>query len=446
MDEELAAIVNDTLDAHAVRGKRVAIGLSGGMDSVVLLDLLHERKVPRGLTLSAVHVNHQLSARAGEWELFCRSLCAQRGIALTVRHVEVVPDGSGIEAAARKLRYGAFAALEADFVALAHHLDDQVETFLLQLLRGAGAKGLSGMPVIRQQQSAEGGQPAPLILRPLLEMRRSRLEAYAKSRQLAWVEDDSNGDSRFDRNYLRNELLVQLDARFPAYRETLARAARNLADYALLAEELARIDAQSLDRGAISADRLRHLSDARALNLLRQLFADQKLAMPPRARLQEALRQCREAGRDAEIQVAFGDARLRCYRDRVEVMVETAQLPSDWQSRWDGQHELVLPDHLGVLRSRSVIGEGIAKRHFDIRTATVRGRAGGERIQPGANRPRRALKSLLQEHGVPPWERSRMPLVFFGEQLAWVPGIGVAAEFRADATEPGIAPEWEPGC
>ncbi|MEO8165795.1 MAG: tRNA lysidine(34) synthetase TilS, partial [Betaproteobacteria bacterium] len=144
MDEELATIVNDTLDAHAVRGKRVAIGLSGGMDSVVLLDLLDERRVARDLSLSAVHVNHQISPHAGEWELFCRALCEQRGIGITVQHVDVVADGSGIEAAARKLRYRAFATLEADFVALAHHLDDQVETFLLQLLRGAGPKGLAG--------------------------------------------------------------------------------------------------------------------------------------------------------------------------------------------------------------------------------------------------------------------------------------------------------------
>jgi tRNA(Ile)-lysidine synthase len=446
MTEELLGIVNGTLDAYAARGKRVAIALSGGMDSVVLLDILHELRASQELSLSAVHVNHQLSAHAAEWESFCRSLCERRAIALTVQRVQVTPDGSGIEAAARRLRYRAYASIEADFVALAHHLDDQVETFLLQLLRGAGPKGLAGMPVIRSQEPAAGSQAgAPLILRPLLEVRRSQIEAYAKSKRMEWKEDDSNTDSRYDRNYLRNQLLPQLSARFPAYRETLARAARNLADQALLAEELARIDAQSLDRSAISAERLRQLSDARALNLLRQLFSDRGLQMPPRARLEEALRQCREAGRDAEIQVTFGDSGLRCYRDRVELVANAPDLPADWQSRWDGHHELNLPDGLGVLRSRAVVGEGIARRHFEIRAATVRGRGGGERMKPGENRPRRALKSLLQEHAIPPWERSRMPLVFFGEQLAWVPGIGVAAEFRAGAAEPGVVPEWEPG-
>ena len=282
------------------------------------------------------------------------------------------------------------------------------------------------MPVVRPQQSDQKDNTAPpLILRPLLEVRRSQINAYAKARQLDWVDDDSNGDSRFDRNYLRNEVLGKLKVvsrviakRWHALHATLRTTPSSQ-------KNLARIDAQSLDRGTVSAERLRQLSDVRALNLLRQLFADRGLQMPPRIRLEEALRQCRGASRDAEIQVNFGDARLRCYRDRVELVAFAADMPADWQSRWDGQHELMLPDGLGRLRSRTVIGEGIARRHFDIRAATVRGRSGGERMQPGQNRPTRALKNLLQEHAVPPWERSRMPLVFFGEQLAWVPGIGV---------------------
>ena len=445
MTDEVSASLDSMLDAHAVRGTRVTLALSGGMDSVVLLDLLHERRSARQLSLGAIHVNHQISPHAGEWEQFCRVLCQARGVAFTARRVQVLSQGCGVEAAARRLRYAVFASVDTDFVALAHHRDDQAETFLLQLLRGAGAKGLSAMPPVREQAAGarEAGVP-PRILRPLLEVRRSQIAAYAKEKRLEWIEDDSNADSSFDRNYLRNELLVSLEARFPAYRETLARAARNLADYALLAEELARIDAQSLDRSSVSAQRLRQLSDVRALNLLRQLFIDRGLQMPPRTRLEEALRQCREAGRDAEIQVVFGGARLRCYRDRVELVAESADLPADWRSRWDGEHDLILPDGLGILRSHALTGEGIARRHFETRAATVRGRSGGERMQPGENRPRRALKNLLQEHAVPPWERSRMPLVFFGEQLAWVPGIGVAAEFRAGAAEPGIAPEWEP--
>ncbi|HEV8260585.1 MAG TPA: tRNA lysidine(34) synthetase TilS, partial [Burkholderiales bacterium] len=254
MTERLPQIVAGVLETHAVRGRRVAVGLSGGVDSVVLLDVLDRLRKDWRLALSAVHVNHQISAHALEWEAFCKTLCQARGVALTVQRVRVPRDRSGVEAAARNLRFQTYGGLKTDFVALAHHLDDQVETFLLQLLRGAGPKGLAAMPVLRSgvdvvNPGASSLRPSasvlpPCILRPLLEVTRNDIEVYAKTRKLEWIEDDSNADSRYDRNFLRNELLPRLDARFPAYRETLSRASRNLADYSELAEDLAALDAR----------------------------------------------------------------------------------------------------------------------------------------------------------------------------------------------------------
>jgi len=490
MTERLLETVAAVLNTHAVRGRRVAVGLSGGVDSVVLLDVLGRLRKDLRLALSAVHVNHQISAHAQEWEAFAKTLCQARGVALTVRRVRVPRDGSGVEAAARKLRYEAYGGLEADFVALAHHLDDQVETFLLQLLRGAGAKGLAAMPELRKYEDgtskdeggrekgkdeggrgkgrdeggrmkAEGREIAsqhdtsslilhpsslvshPCILRPLLEVTRGEIEAYAKTRKLEWIEDDSNADSRYDRNFLRNELLPRLEARFPAYRETLSRASRNLADYSELAEELAAFDARAFEDGVIPVESLRGLSDARALNVLRRLFASRGLPMPNRTRLEEALRQCRAAGADSEVHVSFGSHGLRCFRGQVAIVEESGEMPVDWNTQWDGRRELLLPAGLGVLRARAALGEGIAARHFARQGATVRGRTGGERMRPAEDRPRRTLKNLLRETAVPPWERERMPLLFIGDALAWVPGIGVAAEFRAASGEQGIVPEWK---
>ena len=495
MTERLLEIVAAVLNTQAVRGRRVAVGLSGGVDSVALLDVLGRLRKDFRLALSAVHVNHQISAHALEWEAFAKTLCQARGVALTVRRVKVPRDGSGVEAAARNLRYEAYGGLEADFVALAHQLDDQVETFLLQLLRGAGAKGLAAMPVLRkyedgtskdevrrgkgkdegERMKAEGREtgakrdissfiphpssldsnpssfilspssllPHPCILRPLLEVTRDEIEAYAKARKLEWIEDDSNADSRYDRNFLRNELLPRLEARFPAYRETLSRASRNLADYSELAEELAALDARAFDDGVIPVESLRGLSDARALNLLRRLFASRGLPMPNRTRLEEALRQCRAAGAASEVHVSFGSHGLRCFRGQVGIVEESGAMPVDWNTQWDGRRELLLPAGLGVLRARAALGEGIAARHFARQGATVRGRTGGERMRPAEDRPRRTLKNLLQETAVPPWERERMPLLFIGDALAWVPGIGVAAEFRAASGEQGIVPEWK---
>jgi tRNA(Ile)-lysidine synthase len=283
----------------------------------------------------------------------------------------------------------------------------------------------------------------PFILRPLLEVTRNQIEVYAKVRKLEWIEDDSNTDSRYDRNFLRNELLPRLETRFPAYRETLSRASRNLADYSELADDLAALDAHEFNDGMVPVESLSRLSDARALNLLRRLFASRGLPMPNRTRLEETMRQCRAAGADSEVHVSFGSHGLRCFRGQVGIVEESGAMPADWYTQWDGRRELLLPGGLGMLRARSALGEGIAARHFAQQGVTVRGRSGGERMRPAEDRPRRTLKNLLRETAVPPWERERMPLLFIGDALAWVPGIGAAAEFRAGSDEQGIVPEWK---
>ena len=447
MNDQVLGRVAGVLAAQGVRSRRVAVGLSGGVDSVVLLDLLDHLRRDFDLTLSAIHVNHGISLHAAEWERFCGSVCAARGIDLRVERVKVSNQGEGLEAAARRLRYQAFASVDADFVALAHHMDDQAETLLLQLLRGAGAKGMAAMPELRSP-SSNFGRPdtqGPAILRPLLEVSRKEIADYAGARGLEWVEDDSNADSDLDRNYLRTQVMPLLAARFPGYRETFSRTARNMADQAQLAEDLAAIDLQSPDASRVPVETLRRLSAPRALNLLRRMFTLQGLPMPPRERLEEALRQCRDAAADAQVHVGFESHGLRCHRGMVVLVAESQVFPGDWQTGWDGLCELQLPGGIGHLRGRRASGEGIACRHFEIHAATVRGRSGGERIRPAPDRPLRELKKMFQELTVPPWERSRMPLVFFGDQLAWVPGIGVAEEFRAGPGEQGIVPEWKRG-
>lgn len=446
MNDQVLRRVAGVLAAQGVRSRRVAVGLSGGLDSVVLLDLLNRLRGDFDLALSAIHVNHGISVNAADWERFCGSMCAALHIPLRVERVRVSHQGEGVEAAARRLRYQAFAREDADFVALAHHMDDQAETLLLQLLRGAGAKGMAAMPELRIPFPNLGhpDPQGPAILRPLLEVSRREISDYASARELEWVEDDSNSDSDLDRNYLRAQVMPLLAARFPGYRETFSRAARNMADQAQLAEDLAAIDLQSPD-ARVPVETLRRLSVPRALNLLRRMFALQGLPMPPRERLEEALRQCRDAAADAQVHVGFESHGLRCHRGMVALVAESQAFPGDWQTRWDGLCELQLPGGLGQLRGRRASGEGIACRHFEIQAAIVRGRSGGERIRPAPNRPVRELKKIFQELTVPPWERSRMPLVFFGDRLAWVPGIGVAEEFRAGPGEQGIVPEWERG-
>ncbi len=442
--------VRDTLQRLDVRECGVCVGLSGGIDSASLLDALWRVAPERNLRLSALHVNHGLSPRAEQWQDFCRELCAGKGIALSCARVRVARgSGSGLEAAARVARYAAFAESGAEYLALAHHLDDQVETFLLQLLRGAGARGLSAMPVLDRVYGAQEDQaperPArPRILRPLLTVSRARIEEYSRMRGLHWIEDESNRDSAPDRNFLRHKVLPLLAARFPGYRQTLARSARNLADTAALAEALAEIDLQSVrDRSGLSAQALGRLPRERGLNVLRQAFERRGLPMPPRARLEEALRQCLEAAADANVRVSFGPVSIRRHRNRIE-LVDDVDTASDWQGVWRGEDTLLLPRGLGQVHFVRTTGDGISKARLESAPVSVRFRHGGEKLSLGPGRPRRDLKNLLQEAGVPQWERGRLPLLFCGEVLAWVPGIGVSSECTARQDEPAIRVEWEP--
>ncbi|HSE02066.1 MAG TPA: tRNA lysidine(34) synthetase TilS, partial [Burkholderiales bacterium] len=312
---DLAARVAGQLKHIVKPSDRLLAGLSGGVDSVVLLDVLGHVAPGLRLRLAALHVNHQLSPNAGRWEAFCRRLCRARGVPF--RSVKVgVRRGDSVEAAARAARYGAFARQDCNFVVLAHHCDDQVETLLLQLLRGAGVKGLAAMPLVRKDEGgrmkAEGkgrkkGHPSslilhPSILRPLLDVTRAEILDYARKRGLKWIEDESNQDIYFQRNFIRHEVLPVIARRFPAYRITLARAASHLAEAARLLDELAAADAAGhLADGTLSLAALRRLPPARGRNLLRYFLASHGVTMPNAARLDEALRQALTAKQDARV-------------------------------------------------------------------------------------------------------------------------------------------------
>jgi tRNA(Ile)-lysidine synthase len=435
---------------------RLLAGLSGGVDSVVLLDSL--QRVARRLRfrLSALHVNHQLSPRARRWEAFCRRLCRARGIPFQSVKVKV-RRGDSLEAAARAARYAAFARQDCDYVVLAHHRDDQVETLLLQLLRGAGVKGLAAMPQVRkaegERRKAEGkgsktGHPSsfilhPSILRPLLDVTRDEILEYAKKRKLTWVEDESNADIYFQRNYLRHEVLPVIARRFPAYRVTLARAAGLLAEAARVLDEIAAADgAGMVEGGTLAVDALRRLPSARARNLLRCFLANHGLGMPAADRLKEALRQALTAKQDARVLVELGDFALRRHAGRLHLVRSGSAPPALYEKLWRGGKEIALPELGGVLTMARGRGAGASLARLRGRPVTIRARRGGERMKPDCRRPRRSLKNLLQEARIPPWERERLPLIFCGEQLVWASGIGVDCAFQAARSETAVRPAW----
>lgn len=436
---ELADYVRQRLVANAT-GRRLTLALSGGVDSVVLLDLLSQARHALNFSLSAVHINHQISPHAADWADFCVTLCHQQNIPLQVKKVRVARrSGLGLEAAARAARYQAFAGLDADLLLLAHHLDDQIETLLHNLLRGTGVGGASGMPESRAQVGDL------LLLRPLIEVPRATLLAYAQQQHLRWVEDESNADTSFTRNFLRHAVLPVIEHRFPAYRETLARAAQHFAEADGLLGELAAFDLVNAVRAEkLQLAALTPLSPGRALLVLRTYLEQQGVPVLDRDRVREWMRQLLNARGDRQVVLGVAGLILRRYRGEAWVELDRPALKPDWHVNWQGERKLKLDDlneYLSLLPAR---GSGISLAKLTKSEVTIRLRQGGEKFQPVCQRPRRTLKHLLQEAAIPPWQRERLPLIYSGEQLVAVRGIGVDCAFQAEIDEPSLRVEWSP--
>ena len=266
------------------RGASVAVALSGGLDSSVLLALCSRHRADYDVRLSAIHVHHGLSPNANAWADFCRTSCERLNIPFELVCVSVPrATGEGLEAAARRLRYQALEANTADYVLLAHHANDQAETLLFNLMRGTGVRGAAGIPAV----TGIGGR----YLRPLLTSTRADLEACASLLALRWVDDESNDDRSLSRNYIRHEIIPVLEARFPAAVESLARAAEHFAEAQEMLDEMACHDLAGNSSFPVSVALLQGLSEARARNVLRYLLTMRDLQAPSSKRLKEVLRQ-----------------------------------------------------------------------------------------------------------------------------------------------------------
>lgn len=430
-------------------GARLVLGLSGGLDSMALLEVLRRLADALKFRLSCVHVNHNISPNARRWAAFCARRCKLRGIALALHEVDVAPyRAEGLEAAARRARYQVFAGLEqADFIVLAQHQDDQAETLLLQLLRGAGVKGGAAMPLIRGQ--ARGGEcqgaKFPAILRPMLELSREQIEAYASANKLKWIEDESNADTRYDRNFLRHRVLPVLGQAFPGYRATLARAARHLGEASLILDQLGQADAKRATKaGRLAVAELRRLGIARTKNLFRWLLQQQGAALPEADHLQEGLRQLFEARDDAAVRIGLGASELRRYAGYAYLLPALPDPPAQLRQQWDGKRAWPLPELGGTLRLVRRRGAGLACARVGEQGLNIRLRQGGERLRLQAKGYTRSLKNLLQEACLPPWERERLPLVYCADALVAVPGLGVASGWEAGADETGWVISWRP--
>lgn len=423
-------------------GQSLTVALSGGVDSIVLLDAVCRLRADFTCHLHALHVDHGLSPNATDWAAFCSRTCQQWGIPLRIERVRVEKaSDQGLEAAARAARYRVLASAGTDWLLTAHNRDDQIETVFLNLLRGAGPRGLAGMPTVRAEDL--GGEGGPRLLRPLLDVPRERIVAYARQRGLEWVEDESNLDTDLRRNFLRHEILPLLGRGFPGFEAPLLRGVRWSAEAAELLDVLAAadLDRHGDDQGRLDVRGLAGLGEVRSRNLLRFWLRRCGLRAPEASRLAEMLRQLGSAAPDAAVRIDVDGRAVRRYRGWAAVTPATAPPPGE--ILWRGEQRV--PWGAGLVLFESVRGAGIDAALLRPGAVALRVRQGHEGLQLDPARPRRSLKNLFQEAGVPPWERDLLPLLWCGDDLVWVARVGIAAAFRCPPGVEGWLPAWMPG-
>ena len=380
----------------------VVVGLSGGLDSTVLLHCLRDSTA----NLRAIHVHHGLHPDADVWAEHCSALCAALAVPLDIIRVEVDRDsGLGLEGAARAARHAVFAAKlrDGEVLTLAHHRDDQAETFLLRALRASGVDGLSAMRAWRQYENG-------WLWRPLLDTSRIDILAYAQAHGLAWIEDPSNASNRYDRNFLRNEVMPLLLQRWPQASASFARSAMLAADTMDRDTDGIHVALLACRRndGDLDAATLQRLSESLRADVLRRWVIEYGLPPLPASGVDAIEEQVLPARADAEAEYRWQQARILCWRDRLHAEMLHPALPIDFHAEWDGRDPLLLPDGARL--------ELIGATCFD-HPLQVQARRGGERIRLPGRDHSHALKHALQQAAVPPWLRDRLPLLIDNDEV-----------------------------
>ncbi|WP_218813955.1 tRNA lysidine(34) synthetase TilS [Rickettsiella endosymbiont of Dermanyssus gallinae] len=411
------------------------VAYSGGLDSQVLLHALSQL-VPTS-RLRAIHINHGWHSEAAQWADKCQRTCAQLGIHSEVIAVDAQPkQGESPEAYARQVRYAAMGERlgSGDCLLTAHHRDDQAETLLLQSLRGAGLRGLASMS--EAMPFANG-----FLVRPLLQCTRAELQAYAEAQQLTWVEDSSNTDLRFNRNFMRHQVLPLIQQRWPEASKTLARVAENAAEAHQLLEALAYEDlikVRDPQSNNILVSHLLHLTPPRRRNCLRYWLKQLHFPLPTQMQLQQ-IEFLLESKGDANPQVNWGGVQVRRYRDLLYPFIlkenKRPSLPVAWDLHLQ-QAVLPLPP-LGFLMAERTQGQGISCESIKAESVTINFRQGGERFHLQGRLGSHPLKKLFQEWAVPPWQREKIPLIYYKEQLIAVAGYGINPNYLAKPNELG---------
>ena len=418
------------------------IAYSGGLDSTVLLHLLHDRKDEFNAQIKVVHINHGLNKNADAWADHTASVCHNLNLPYLsiVLNLEKEP-GLSLEELARFHRYKVLSELmqSSDVLFTAHHQDDQVETFLLQLLRGAGPEGLAGMAVLMKFHHG-------WLARPLLNATREQVIEYATENSLVWIEDESNVNQKFDRNYIRHNVIPVLAGRWPSLNKTITRVAAHQAECASFLNEIAREDLKKLvqnEQDSLDINSLNTLDFPRKKNVLRYWIRENGYPVPGSEITKKIITELIAARIDAQPCIRWAKVELRRYRNRIYLMEQFKKHDLDRKISWNLKEKLFLDN--GFLTAETCKSKGINKDLVKDDQVEIRYRKGGEKIRLPAKQHSQKLKKLFQEAGIPPWHRENIPLIYIDDNLVSVAGLWVDARFHAGKGDNGWYISFHPG-
>lgn len=416
------------------------IAYSGGLDSHVLLHVLASIQNKIKPKLIAVHINHGISNDADLWVKHCQRICEDLVIEFQTFSVDLShKSDKGTEAFAREKRYEVLGNLISnhDLLLTAHHMDDQVETILLQLMRGSGPDGLVGMPQAREFSKG-------ILLRPLLDYSREEIHDYALSESLSWVEDESNKSNKYDRNFLRNRIIPELITRWPGALKTMQRAARHQAEARSLINEISGSDLDVVCESIytkVDISRFNNLSGIRKKNVLRAWIKKNKLDMPDAQIIEKIIAEVIHANTDRNPCVKWKGGEIRRYRGYLYIMKLLPAHDVELNKRWDLDESLKLTS--GYLKAVSGKGSGIKKDMLSNDIVEIRYRQGGEQIRPSGRVETHELKKLFQAQGILPWLRDRIPLIYHKNELIAVADLWVESKYAASESEAAWQIIWE---
>jgi len=440
------SVIAELQDVLAKQPKclQVAVAFSGGIDSHVLLHAIKQLSTTfPECDFRAIHINHGLSPSSSAWEAHCIEICQELAISLTVQHANINrKGGESLEALARTTRYALLAdvLIPSEYLLTAHTADDQAETFLLQALRGAGPKGLSAMPLVKSFSDG-------YLLRPLLAVSREEIECYASFYKLLWVEDESNLETHFDRNFLRHNVIPSLKKRWPHLLKTLPRAAEHCANSSFLTDEIAASDMSNLSderNNTLLINGLIDLSTKRQSNVIRYWLHQNGCSLPSTQQLQQINRDILQARPDAMPTFQWGNHLLRRYQNALYITPLLVDFPTQqFSAIWNLEKPLQLPDNSRLLAIKCQ-GKGI---NLGVSNCVqVNFRSGGEKLNLQEKSGSKTLKNLFQQWSIPPWKRSVIPLIWANEVLVSVVDYCIAHDYKASEGQEGWVIVREPSC